>query len=233
MATQDQSEMEQEITLRKTQLINDAGEELDVLLEVEQEDVLIDENTGHQLQYKSKRIVQPFQAIIGSEGTTVNVDPQSQSSRQIIRGADYHSGWVEGYRMCLKDVREQKLRVRRNGPWGRILFRPGEGVHVPQSKLRKTRASIPGKAAMVIDAVAQVLPNKSAPASATCPIEDQVMPKVEVKKEVKEEIILEMVEDDEGGVRISQQTDELEDASSQLMECLDYPDSTIESNGDQ
>ena len=40
MATQDQSEMEQEITLRKTQLINDAGEELDVLLEVEQEDVL-------------------------------------------------------------------------------------------------------------------------------------------------------------------------------------------------
>ena len=233
IATRNQNKMEEEIVFRKTQLINDDGNIVDVLLEVDHEICVIDENPDKKFLTKSKKLVQPYQEIIGMEGSSVNVKAQSQSSHQIIRGADYHAGWVQGYRMCLKDVREQKLRVRRNGPWGRILFKPGEGANATHSKSRKTCSPIPGKSSLVIDAVAQVLPIQSAPVSITQAIDEQFSPKVEVKKEENEEIILEMVQDSESRVRISQQTVELEDASLQVMECMDYPDSTIETSEDQ
>ena len=244
-----------EVAYRKTQLINEKGKCEDVLLEIKQEDCMLDESIGDSKPpFLIKKLVQPYHPLT-TVTTPANVNTKCCSSRPIIRGPDYHTGWVQGYRTCLKDVREMNLRVRRHGPWGKVLFKRGEGANATPNT-RKICTPTAGKAALVVNAAPQVLHNKASLMNATAPvaqpIDEPIMPKVEVKVEdvvVKEEITLEMMSDSEGGaiiieetddpeaVIIIEQTDEPEDASWQVkpfdMASMEYLDSTISCDDDK
>ena len=109
-----------DIIFRKTQDIDANGELQNVLIEVHQQN-----SESANPQFITAKIAQPYHSL-KDDGLSIHVGAQSSESAK-LRGPDYHEAWITGYRVCLKDVRENRLLVRRQGPWGKVLFRSGEG----------------------------------------------------------------------------------------------------------